>query len=144
MTADQRAAADPLTADLHELLHGLGARMKAHLERCAGALGLTVPQAAALRHLQSPVPMRDLAEHLYCDASNVTGIVDRLEEAGLAERRPDPDDRRVKTVVLTGEGRRRLDELHRVFVERHPVLHGLDDEDRRILRDLLAKVLAAG
>ena len=36
-----------------------------------------------------------------CDNSNVTGIADRLEAAGLVERRPAEHDRRVKTLVLT-------------------------------------------
>src|SRR3954451_12056478 len=38
------------------------------------------------------IPMSALAEFLVCDASNVTGIVDRLEARGLIERRPDPKD----------------------------------------------------
>src|SRR5882724_9247020 len=43
-----------------------------------------------------PLPMRRLAETLGCDASNVTGLVDRLEARGLVERRPSSEDRRVK------------------------------------------------
>ena len=45
--------------------------------------------------------MSALAEALYCHASNVTGIVDRLESRGLVERTPGAEDRRVKTLVLT-------------------------------------------
>ncbi len=48
--------------------------------------------------------MGDLAGLMVCDASNVTWLVDRLEERGLVERRPHPRDRRVKSVVLTPEG----------------------------------------
>ena len=40
-----------------------------------------------------------------CDASYVTAMVDDLERAGYAERRPAPADRRVKTVALTPNGR---------------------------------------
>ena len=51
---------------------------------------LSPQQVMALGTLEpgEPVPMSALAEALHCDNSNVTGIVDRLEAAGLAERRP--------------------------------------------------------
>ena len=51
-------------------------------------LGLGFAQAHALRMLdpEEPLPMSALAERLFCDASNVTGIVDRLESRGLVER----------------------------------------------------------
>ena len=48
--------------------------------------------------------MRSLAEEWGCDASNATWIVDRLERRGLAERRADASDRRVKLVALTRSG----------------------------------------
>jgi DNA-binding MarR family transcriptional regulator len=51
-----------------------------------------------------PKPMRALAQEWRCDASNVTWLVDRLEERGLVERRPSPTDRRVKTVQITPAG----------------------------------------
>ena len=49
-------------------------------------------------------PMRAIAQSLYCDASYVTDLVDRLEERGLIVRTPDPSDRRVKLLKLTKEG----------------------------------------
>ena len=71
------------------------------------AHGLTPPHAHALSVLaDGPVRMRNLADHMMCDASYITSIVDRLEEAGLAERRLNPTDRRVKEVALTARGRR--------------------------------------
>lgn len=53
--------------------------------------------------------MVDLSRILFTDKSNVTGIVDRLEKAGLATRTPAPHDRRVILVKLTPEGRRKRD-----------------------------------
>ena len=50
--------------------------------------------------------MSSLAGKLFCDDSNVTGIVDRLEARGLIERRPAEHDRRVKLLGLTPEGER--------------------------------------
>ena len=80
-----------------------------------GELGLAPMQAMALRHLDpdSPMPMGALADALRCDNSNVTGITDRLEGAGLVERRPVPNDRRVKGLVLTDRGREMRAEVER-------------------------------
>src|SRR4051794_41858145 len=62
-------------------------------------LGLSFQQAMALGHLEAdePLPMSALAGALQCDNSNVTGIVDRLEAAGPAERPPAQRGRRGET-----------------------------------------------
>jgi DNA-binding MarR family transcriptional regulator len=60
-----------------------------------------------------PLPMRRLADTLGCDASNVTGLVDRLEARGLVQRRPSSADRRVKELQLTPAGSRLRAELLR-------------------------------
>jgi DNA-binding MarR family transcriptional regulator len=68
--------------------------------------GLTPSQCHALRVLEPgrSVPMGSLARCLGCDASNITGIVDRLEARGLIRRRPAARDRRVKELALTAAG----------------------------------------
>src|SRR5947209_17383862 len=53
-----------------------------------------------------PLPMRRLADTLSCDASNVTGLVDRLESRGLVQRQSSARDRRVKVLQLTPTGTR--------------------------------------
>lgn len=71
--------------------------------------GLTVTQYWALVHLEDEEgrSLSELASLLICDKSNVTSIVDKLEELGLAERkRGKAGDRRYTRVVLTAEGRR--------------------------------------
>src|SRR5579875_3970500 len=74
--------------------------------------GLTRPQAGALQQLRTygASSMGEIAARLYCDASNVTGIVDRLEARGLVWRSAHPTDRRVKQIVLTPEGAQLADE----------------------------------
>ncbi len=69
--------------------------------------GLTTTQYWALVHLDDPQgrSLSELATLLICDKSNVTSVVDKLEEAGLAERkRGKAGDRRYTRVVLTNEG----------------------------------------
>src|SRR5919109_2268591 len=72
----------------------------------AQELGLAPAQLHALRLIEpgAELPMSSLAGKLFCDASNVTGIVDRLEDRGLIERRPAAHDRRVKMLALTEAG----------------------------------------
>ena len=69
--------------------------------RARAAAGLRAPAPAARRADEALRP----APALHCDNSSVTGIADRLEKAGLAERRPHPTDRRVKTLALTERGK---------------------------------------
>src|SRR5919201_4348808 len=90
---------------------------KPRFVQIAHELGLAPQQAGALKALVEPVPMGDLAAALHCDSSNVTGIVDRLEERGLVRREPDPRDRRVKMLVLTPKGESMRQEITRRFGE---------------------------
>ena len=108
-------------------------------------LGLSFQQSMALMQLDpdTPLPMSALAQGLQCDNSNVTGIVDRLEAAGLAERRPDARDRRVKTVALTEHGRALRAEVKRRAAQPPPELARLPEEDAIALRDLLRRALDA-
>src|SRR6476646_3878053 len=76
---------------------------RAHLPSSGSEFDLSPVQCHVL-HLLEPgraLPMGRLAETLSCDASNVTGLVDRLEARGLVQRCPSADDRRVKVPQLT-------------------------------------------
>ncbi len=84
-----------------------------------------------------------LAQYLHCDNSNVTGIVDRLEAAGLAERRSAAHDRRVKAVALTGKGEAVRAEVERRAGRPPEALAALSDDDATALRDILRRGLDA-
>lgn len=77
----------------------------------ARELGITHGAIRALRLLAGAgtTTMSGLAAQLRCDGSYVTCLIDVLEEAGLAERRSDAHDRRVKVVALTDKGREAAD-----------------------------------
>jgi DNA-binding MarR family transcriptional regulator len=100
-------------------------------------------QLHALKWLdpESPKPMRDLATALACDNSNVTGIIDRLEDRGLVERRPGANDRRVKMLVVTPKGQALRHEIKARMEEAPEPLLRLDADEQRLLRDLLRKAL---
>jgi DNA-binding MarR family transcriptional regulator len=113
-----------------------------HRSEIFRAHGLTPNDAKALWALD-PVQgktMRALADRWFCDASNATWMVDRLEERGLAERRADPHDRRVKLVVLTPRGMEERRRLMDLLFEPPPELLKLDRADLESLRDALAKL----
>lgn len=102
------------------------------------------PQMAHTIHLvpREGVTMRALAHDLVCDASNATGIVDRLERRGLLERRPDDQDRRVKHVYLTPAGRRMREKIDERFLTAPPPIAALSAADQKTLRELLERALA--
>ena len=106
-------------------------------------LGLSFQQSMALMHLEpdEPLPMSALATGLQCDNSNVTGIVDRLEAAGLAERRPAERDRRVKTVALTPQGEAVRAEVRRRAGAPPPEIAALSEADAEQLRDILLRAV---
>jgi DNA-binding MarR family transcriptional regulator len=116
---------------------------KPRFVQIAHELGLAPQQAGALRALAKPVPMGNLAEALHCDSSNVTGIVDRLEERGLVHREASKDDRRVRLLVLTAEGERLRREITSRFAEPPPQLAALSERDQKALRDLLRRALSS-
>ena len=98
-----------LAADVVRRMAHVTAALRHRQDSAFAELGLTPAAARALRELDPdrPLPARDLAGQLGCDRSNVTVLVDKLEQAGLVERRTDPADRRQKTLVVTEDGPRR-------------------------------------
>jgi DNA-binding MarR family transcriptional regulator len=76
-----------------------------------------------------------------CDASNVTGLSDRLEARGLLERGPSPGDRRVKVLSLTEDGEQLHAQLWRRLMTDSPVDRGLTQAEQRTLRELLRKLV---
>ncbi|MEU5437770.1 MarR family transcriptional regulator [Streptomyces sp. NPDC020719] len=107
----------------------------------AAEVSLTASQAKMLTVLRrGPASMRSLATTLHCDASNVTGIVDRLESRALVRREPSPTDRRVKNVVLTEEGAQAVETVRAGMHGTHTALDALTAADRGALRDLLRRL----
>jgi DNA-binding MarR family transcriptional regulator len=85
--------------------------------------------------------MSELAQSLFCDNSNVTGIVDRLEQRDLVHREAAEGDRRVKLIVLTEEGERMRIEITKRMAEPPQPIASLSEEDQRALRDILQRAV---
>jgi DNA-binding MarR family transcriptional regulator len=109
----------------------------------AAELELSPAQCHVLHLIEPgrPIPMGQLAEKIACDASNVTGLVDRLESRGLVRRRPSTADRRVKVLDLTAKGSR----LRGLLLDRMTAppasLQRLTPAEQRALVRILARLL---
>ncbi|MDX6683532.1 MAG: hypothetical protein QOG94_3571 [Solirubrobacteraceae bacterium] len=134
--------AEPEAREIVDLVFLLVGNMQQHFETTAAAFDLPVTEAKALLRVGSGISMRALALELRCDASNVTAIADKLESRGLAVREPHPDDRRVKRLALTADGRRLQRALGAKLYEDVPIVSALTPQQRRTFHDLLA--LAVG
>jgi DNA-binding MarR family transcriptional regulator len=124
---------------MFELIHLSKRRFMA----IASEFDLSPPQVMALRQLDpdEPKPMSELAIALRCDNSNVTGIVDRLEDRGLVERHPGEHDRRVKMLMITERGAQVRAGLAARLDEPPEALANLSPEDQLALRDIMRRAL---
>ena len=123
------------------LVMQLSSDLGAYYARQVSEFGLTFPQALLIRQLRQPLPMKAAADRMHCDASNLTGIVDRLATRGLVERRTRDEDRRIKELVLTQEGERLRDQLDKIPTFT-PGVRDLSADDRATLIGLLRSTLA--
>lgn len=119
-------------------------RLQAHFAALAAEHSLSAIQAKILIQLDpgGAVTMRALAGRLHYDPSNLTTVIDRLEELGAVERRPDVRDRRVKGIVLTGKGLRLRATFWQRLVKEAGPLGGLGMGELAQLRSLLQLALA--
>lgn len=105
--------APPLSYAVIQLLVAMSGRLGQNFAAHAAELGLSAAEGKAMLALEPDATpsMRALARRLGFDASNLTGIIDRLEDLGAVQRRSDPADRRIKNIVATDAGRQLRDAL---------------------------------
>lgn len=102
-----------------------------------GARGYQTLSEVLSGHLPSQAA---LAARLGIDRTMMTYLIDDLVDAGLVERRPDPDDRRRRRIVATDQGREAIAKLCiQVTEAEDAALEGLDDDERTLFRRLLDK-----
>ncbi len=124
------------------LMHWLLVSNKRRFLTTGGEFDLAPQQMIALRMLGAgPRKMSELAQALFCDNSNVTWIVDKLEERGLVRREAAEGDRRVKLLVLTEEGEWMREQIAKRMAEPPPAIAALSKKDQRALRDILKRGL---
>jgi DNA-binding MarR family transcriptional regulator len=108
-------------------------------------LGLDPRHVLLLRHvaIAEGRSQQALGEALQIPPSRIVALVDDLEQRGLLRRRPDPRDRRVRTLHLTRDGRRLLGKIMEVGLEHERQLcSGLQPAEREQLIALLSRLAA--
>ena len=126
-----------------QLLMKLFFTQRADLPTLASEFDLSPAQCHVLHLIEPdrPIPMGRLAEALACDASNVTGLVDRLESRGLVRRQPSAGDRRVKVLELTPAGTRLRSTLLERMTKPPESLGQLSPDEQRALVKILRRLL---
>ena len=125
------------------LMHWMMVSNKQRIFAMAQEFDLAPQQMIALRMLGTgPKKMSELANALFCDNSNVTGIADRLEQRGLIKRDAAEGDRRVKLLVLTKEGERMRVEITKRMAEPPAPIAALSEKDQIALRDILKRAIS--
>jgi DNA-binding MarR family transcriptional regulator len=125
------------------LLHDTARLMRRDFERRSRSSGLTRAQWAVLAYLarSEGTSQAALAEMLEIEPITLVRLLDRLENAGWVERRPDPSDRRVRRLYLTETARPLMEQFQELAsATREAALSGLSEAERRQLSDLLMKV----
>jgi MarR family 2-MHQ and catechol resistance regulon transcriptional repressor len=109
------------------------------------ARGLTGAQFGILRVLADSgnegIKLHELSERLYVTSGNVTGLIDRLEEAGYLARIPHAQDRRITLAVLTTAGQELFDEIYPAHLARiQHLMSALTAREQRLCADLLERL----
>src|SRR5882757_678343 len=118
---------------------------KHQLVGISSGFGLTTMQAMTLllTKVDEPHPISNYCKLYNCDPSNITGIVDGLEQKGLVARKEDPRDRRIKVIHLLPAGQKLQDEIIKKLAEVSGFLFDPLDKDEaqqfvRIIEKLAA------
>lgn len=124
-------------------ISSIGYAIARHFHERLAPLGLH-PRDYGLLHSVATtegVTQQAIAERMRVPASRMVAFVDSLEQRGLLERRPNPDDRRARALFLTHEGRELLRRAFAVPTEQeHLLTSELSDHERKQLLNLLGRV----
>jgi DNA-binding MarR family transcriptional regulator len=133
---------EQLNGEIQECVFELTGRIIGQAERLAQRLGVPGICIKVLHTLDAPMAMKDLGKRMHCDPSFVTAVADMLEKRGLARREAHPGDRRIKNLILTGDGRELKRHMESELAARMPWNCGLDDDERAQLLALIRKMLS--
>jgi DNA-binding MarR family transcriptional regulator len=135
------ADASAVNRDILDALTGLVKLVGGVAQGIASEFDIAPHDLLAMFKLEGVLSMKELAQHMGCDASFITSVADTLERRGFARREPSQRDRRVKNLVLTEEGIAAKERLMGELAAKMPWSYGLDDGERRCFLTLLKKAL---
>ena len=132
-----------LPQEVYWALRDVSQSIRKRLHNKLADWGLTWPQYHALYHiLDEGIPANELARELNCNASNMTGLIDRMIENNWVYREHSQEDRRVWLIKLTDEGRNlreRMIPQYKRNIEKE--MSVLSEEEMKQLLELLKKLI---
>jgi DNA-binding MarR family transcriptional regulator len=134
----------PVTEFAGQLFFRLWRASHTRAAELLGTLGLTPASFGLLNVVgaRQGAIQQELGSAMGIDPSTMVSLVDQLEDAGLAKRRPSARDRRAREVVITPKGRRLLERARGLISQvEDEVLGGLTATERRELLTLLRRAL---
>jgi DNA-binding MarR family transcriptional regulator len=140
---------DLVVEGIVDRISGISRRIKRGMERVLAEQDLSYQDWQVLGHLRNRgrthcATPGELAHKLDLSSGAMTSRVDRLEQAGLVQRRPDPEDRRGVRVELTDAGRERYEKAVSIAARREQFFaSALTREEQHQLTDLLRKLMLA-
>jgi DNA-binding MarR family transcriptional regulator len=142
--ATQPSPEPPVTEFAGQLLFRLWRANHTRAAEVLGSVGLTTALFALLNviNAREGAIQQELGSALGIDRSTMVSLIDELESAGLASRRPSAKDRRAREIAITPKGRRLLKRARGLIAQaENEVLGGLNAEERRVLEALLRRAL---
>lgn len=132
------------------LVHDVGRLLRRRVDHKAQALGLTSAQWRVLSAVartemlnQEPLNQATLADQMDMEPITLSRHVDRMEAAGLIERRPDPSDRRAYRLFLTEAARPLVADFRAVAFECvNSAIVGVTDAEIDLVTDVLSRIRA--
>ncbi|WP_134685752.1 MarR family winged helix-turn-helix transcriptional regulator [Brevibacillus migulae] len=106
-------------------------------------LGITTTQCALLHVLweQDGLKGIELGERLRIDGATITGMLDRLEQNGIIERRPDSRDRRINLIFLTEQGKELEGPVKLIMKEvEDDVLNGFSEQEVALFKKMMTLI----
>ncbi|MFD5315612.1 MarR family winged helix-turn-helix transcriptional regulator [Streptomyces sp. NPDC127098] len=134
-----RSTLEAVVVANHEIFMRTGDRIESVLAQ-HGLTHATAHALWAIDPAEAPPSMKELAGRLYCNAPNLSFVMNQLTARGLVERSADPADRRSRVVALTEDGRRVRSAVIEATLALSPFAR-LDTDDLLNLASLLAKAL---
>ena len=129
---------------LPRLVYLTSLRMQFHADKLLLPLGITLEQLHPLKilsHGGGAIGQRQMCALAGKTPANMTRILDRLANKGFIERRPDPEDRRAFTIVLTSTGEELVKQaVGLVTSYREQVLTGINEQDAAVCQRVLQRI----
>lgn len=142
--ASSPASDDPVSQFAGQLFFRLWRVSHTRTAKALESLGLTTALFALLNVLgtREGAIQQELGSTMGIDPSTMVSLIDQLETAGLANRRPRPTDRRAREVVISPKGRRVLEQARRLAMQvEDDVLRALSPAERRRMLALLRRAV---